>query len=1025
MAEILDIVVRQRGARTVARDIAKISVAADSAAASVNRLGVSTTRAGAAAGASARQFGGAAAATTALGAASARTTQTLGQFASAATIAGGALAVGFGIPILNAVQAAGDFEASLLRVQNVAQATPAEIDAVRQSAEQLGVSTAFSAQQAAEGFVFLSRAGLEVETQLGAIGPSLNLAAAGQIELAEAANIVTNVLAGLGQGVDDLDKTVDVLTKTAQSSNTTISGLGQSFSFVAPAAAALNQDVEDVATALGALGNAGIPATRAGRNLAVALGSLSNQTPAAAQALQDLSVNVFDAEGNFRSIIDIVDDLRDATAGLTDEVRSQRLGDIFTEQGGRAVQALINQGDRVEKLQSQIQDFEGSAQRAADTLLSGFNGALVALTSATEGLGISIGDTLLRPLEFLVRGLTSIVRTLAALPQPIQAAIAGFFSLAAALGAVALAVGVLSFGASAAGFASIGAAAAAAAGGVAALATSFGALLVAALPIVAPIAAVAGAFFLLKDAEFQVGQSTVTLSAILEESLSRANDFVSEFADQATLSFNLLKDDIAELIEETELIPDAFSDALGSINFNTFIGGLQASFVGGGRIIGEFLRTTGVALGGFGSDLVDFFGNIPAALRAAVSGDFAQAGEILADSFQNGFAAQFDGFGERAAEILTEEALRAQQGLDILGNTAFIQGAAGRVGGGAGGTGETPVAGGAGAGAGAPGAPGGAAALTAAEIAARQSALDGLRETLLEMTSAEQQLAQATDILTKAVDANLISAEAAETLYTQLGEQVFTDLRNSLDPVSALLDAQAEQLRAITVAGAAAGISLEEIARLQGLVSEKTQEALFNTREFTDQLSLTESFTAGAREGFRDFTDSLGNDFSIISSGFQQTFQLATDTLTEFLTTGKLDFASFGIGVLQIIQQVVIQLLILKAVQAAVGAFGGGGAGGAVGGIAGAFAEGGSVRANEPIIVGEEGPEVFTPPRGGTIVPNDALGGGGNAAPEVNVSVVNVSDPSEITNAMSSREGTEVIMNTLARNRGRLKALSS
>ena len=76
----------------------------------------------------------------------------------------------------------------------------------------------------------------------------------------------------------------------------------------------------------------------------------------------------------------------------------------------------------------------------------------------------------------------------------------------------------------------------------------------------------------------------------------------------------------------------------------------------------------------------------------------------------------------------------------------------------------------------------------------------------------------------------------------------------------------------------------------------------------------------------------------------------------------------------------------LKSLESAIksigGVFGGGGGGGnivtntisSIGSALG-FADGGRVRGNRSIIVGEEGPEVFTPNQNGTIIPNHDLGG--------------------------------------------------
>lgn len=86
------------------------------------------------------------------------------------------------------------------------------------------------------------------------------------------------------------------------------------------------------------------------------------------------------------------------------------------------------------------------------------------------------------------------------------------------------------------------------------------------------------------------------------------------------------------------------------------------------------------------------------------------------------------------------------------------------------------------------------------------------------------------------------------------------------------------------------------------------------------------------------------------------------------------------------------------------------------------------MRPNTPFLVGEEGPELFAPPGFGEIINNrttvDALAPAPPVVvspPQVNVSVVNVTDPDEITAAMESPEGQKVFMNIMRRNRRQIR----
>lgn len=349
------------------------------------------------------------------------------------------------------LRTAGAFEQSLNTVQNVTGATAEQFQKLRETARELGVTTAFSAAESAQGFVKLAQAGLTVDQSLKAIRPSLNLAAAGQLSLAQASDIVTNIITGFRRPVDELEQSADILALTAQKSNTTIKTLGDSFSFLGGRAADLNQDFVDINIAVGALGNAGIKGSRAGRNLAIALGSLAAPTDDAQAALTRLDIEVSNADGSFRSILDIAQDLGRATRNLSDEARASALGDIFTENGGRAISALIGQQEKIEELRVVLQNFGGTAQRAADTQLKGFFGQLRQLRSAFGELAISIGDSgvldfvtdLTRRLTEIVRGLTKTNPQILKFASIIVVALAAIGPLVIAIGSVVAVFGVL------------------------------------------------------------------------------------------------------------------------------------------------------------------------------------------------------------------------------------------------------------------------------------------------------------------------------------------------------------------------------------------------------------------------------------------------------------------------------------------------------------------------------------------------------------------------------------------------------
>lgn len=1038
MPEILDIIVRARGARTVARDLAKISSAAAAGSVSLNTLSASTARAGAASGAAAGKFTLGAAGATRLGAASAIAATSLTSLAAAAGIAGGAIAVAFGLPLVAAVKIAGDFEASMNRVQNVSRATPEEMVKISDAAKELGITTAFSASQAADGFELLSKAGFDVETQLQSITPALNLAAAGQLELGQSAGIVTGIIAGFGLKVEDIGDAADILTRTSQTSKATIEGLGQAFSFVAPKARELGISFIDVNVALGALNNAGVPAQRAGRGLQRMLSNLTNSTPQAKKALEALKVSVFDNKGAFIGLLPLVQKLRVATKDLTAEARAAVLGDIFTEQGGRAAGALISQGDAIAGLKTKISDFQGAAQSAADTILKGLNGSLREMSSAVQGAGIAVGEHLLAPVEFVVDGITILFRVIASLPQPIQTLIGFVLSAGTAFGVLTLALAAAAFAsaafarlqASQAILAMRGMAASAltAAGGITTLKVSmlvptWAGFTAAMTGVGAALTRVAAAAKLALVSLGVVGAIALGVVAAFAALVIARNDVVAFGEAHTTLS------DIATVVWGD--IISVFSDAEDaqkklSATTETEIDKMNRSFMDLSlgeqilkvydkielatriifRVLSEyFSRLTDPILSPFRT-LAAVIVNLPKLLS-----DPGNAGELFGKILAENV---FVGFRSTDINALIEEEMAQAPASKVLGSTSTVKRAAALTAGRKGGDGDGPQTDGT------KTLPGTETIdlLTGAQER-QKTALDALRQSANGLTPTMISLAKAQMTLRDAVAEGSISAAEADRIYKSIGENTFNQLLGQIDPVSAALSQQRVMLDSLAVAAAAGSISLERLAEAQGLVRAKTDENLLGMSEVTEKFTSTEALSKGVQEGFKGFGESLGTEFEIISQGTHNLLGSGMDALNDFLTTGKFAFKSFALGAVKEIQKIITQILIMKAIKAIGQSFGGG-----VPGVDGAAAGGGAMKAGETFLVGEKGPELFTAPRSGQVVPNDQLGSMG-AAPSVNVSVVNVDDTSGIPEVMKTKEGEDAIMNVIQRNPGKLRQMIS
>jgi len=351
-------------------------------------------------------------------------------FQTAAVAAGG-----LGFAIKGAVTTAMDFEKSMQAVAAVSGATGKDFASLTGLAKDLGRTTQFSATEAAGAMEMLSMAGLNTEQILKATGPTLNLAAAGAIELSEAADIATNVMGGMGLQVSDLGRINDVLAKTSSSANTNVREMAGVFEKVGGVAPGLGVSLETVSGMAGILANSGLKSAEAGTALRNVFQRLATDTTAK-KALSELGVAVADSQGNMRDFPEILKDVQSQMVALGKT--PQEMGDLqkrlfgvrTAAAGGILMQAAAN--GELAKMIDTVADSEGSAEQQAKTRMKGLAGTMKRLQSALEGLAIAFGGPLLGPIA-------AVAETLAAIASPIAGLLQDMPILSTLLGAVAAA----------------------------------------------------------------------------------------------------------------------------------------------------------------------------------------------------------------------------------------------------------------------------------------------------------------------------------------------------------------------------------------------------------------------------------------------------------------------------------------------------------------------------------------------------------------------------------------------------------
>lgn len=311
-------------------------------------------------------------------------------------------------------------------------------------AREMGRQTKYSSAESAEALNYMALAGLDVEQSISLLPKVLNLASAGNMSLSTASDMVTDSMSALGIELQDADKFIDSMAKTSQKSNTSVEQLGEAILTVGGTAKNLSGGITEMNTVLGIFADNGIKGSEGGTALRNVIQSLSAPTDKAAKLMNELGLEVFDAEGNMRPLNETFGDLSGILGKMTQEEQTKVLAELFNKTDLPAVNALLaNCGDRFNELSGEIANADGAAEKMAKTMNSGAGGAISTMKSSLESVAETIGKQFLPIIEKCADWISNLCNKFLELDPNAQQAITVFGLLFAAIAPVGMAVGGL------------------------------------------------------------------------------------------------------------------------------------------------------------------------------------------------------------------------------------------------------------------------------------------------------------------------------------------------------------------------------------------------------------------------------------------------------------------------------------------------------------------------------------------------------------------------------------------------------
>lgn len=280
--------------------------------------------------------------------------------------------------------------------------------------KELGATTSYTSAQVAAGAKYLTMAGFDISKTIGALPATLSLARAGDLDLAQTADIMTNIMSPFGIDASKSERVADIMAKVVTTSNTDISMLGETMKYVAAVSSSMGVSLSDTAAIAGVLASNGIQASMAGTTMKNVFLRLAAPADKAKKKLAELGVTTKDAMGNLRAPEVILQELGDAlkNAGLGGGEQTEYLEAIFGKISLSGAQFLVKAAGN-----GQLQDYmkevynaeEGLSKSIAGKQLDNLKGDLDIFGSAVSGLFLSIYDPIKTTLRATVQSFTVVI----------------------------------------------------------------------------------------------------------------------------------------------------------------------------------------------------------------------------------------------------------------------------------------------------------------------------------------------------------------------------------------------------------------------------------------------------------------------------------------------------------------------------------------------------------------------------------------------------------------------------------------
>lgn len=257
------------------------------------------------------------------------------------------------------------FDDSMSQVAAISGATGNDLERLRDLAKDLGSTTRYSASEAADAMTYLALAGYDTNQILSATPGMLNLAAAAGMDLATAADIVTDTMSGFQMSAERAGEAADIFAAASSKSNTNVEQLGEAMKYASSTANAAGMDLAQTAAILGVFADSGVKGSMAGTTFNAILRDMKSKAKDGAIAVGGMSIALYNADGTMKDLGSIMADVEQATKNMTTAQRDAALSAVFGSEAMRGVNILLATGsERYKELEQAMYNSTGTSQKS-------------------------------------------------------------------------------------------------------------------------------------------------------------------------------------------------------------------------------------------------------------------------------------------------------------------------------------------------------------------------------------------------------------------------------------------------------------------------------------------------------------------------------------------------------------------------------------------------------------------------------------------------------------------------------------